>query len=92
MYASHNFAYVRDYMAVGFAAVFCPALGLELALFPGLLGIWAAKAAYNFWRMAGGLNLVLVRFLKEVEERAAAAAARRASGPRPFTEARRRGA
>lgn len=77
MYASHNFAYVRDYMALGFALVFAPALALELWVWPSLVGIWAAKALYNFWRAAGGLNLVLRRFVREVEDRA------RLRAPRP---------
>ncbi|RMZ52151.1 hypothetical protein APUTEX25_001541 [Auxenochlorella protothecoides] len=79
MYASHNFAYVRDYMALGFALVFAPALALELWVWPSLVGIWAAKALYNFWRAAGGLNLVLRRFVREVEDRTR----RRAPGPGP---------
>ncbi|PRW58447.1 MATE efflux family [Chlorella sorokiniana] len=63
MYATQAFRYVRDYMALGFALVFLPALALEAFTFPSLANIWLAKAALNVWRLAGAAHLIYWRFL-----------------------------
>lgn len=63
MYSTQAFRYVRDYMALGFALVWCPALALEWLAFPGLAQIWLAKAAYNVWRLGGAAYLIYWRYL-----------------------------
>lgn len=57
------FRYVRDYMALGFALVFLPALAIEAFVAPSLANIWLAKAALNVWRLAGAAHLIYWRFL-----------------------------
>lgn len=63
MYSTQAFRYVRDYMLLGFALVWCPALALEWLALPGLAHIWLAKGAYNVWRLAGAAYLIYGCFL-----------------------------
>ena len=52
-------------MVLGFFLVFCPLLGLEALLYPGLAAIWGAKAALNVWRVAGAAYLIHRRYLPQ---------------------------
>jgi Na+-driven multidrug efflux pump len=61
--ATQRFRFIRDYMCLGFAALFCPLLALGGWLRPSLAAIWAAKAALNVWRLAGAAYLIYWRFL-----------------------------
>lgn len=50
-------------MCLGFAAVFCPLLALEVWVAPSLALIWLAKAALNVWRLAAAGHLIFVVYL-----------------------------
>ena len=52
-------------MVGGFLLVFCPLLGLEALLFPGLAAVWGTKAALNVWRVAGAAYLIHWRYLPQ---------------------------
>jgi Na+-driven multidrug efflux pump len=66
MYSSGHFEYIRNYIFAGFALVFCPVLALQLVA-PGLTLIWAAKAAYNVWRLGGAIFLIHYLFMQEFD-------------------------
>ncbi len=63
IYALQRFTYIRNVMASGFFLVFLPVLLYGTYSFHTLLAIWAAKAAFNVWRLAGLAGEVHVRVL-----------------------------
>ena len=63
IYALQRFTYIRNVMASGFLLVFLPVLLYGTYSFHTLLAIWAAKAAFNVWRLAGLAGEVHVRVL-----------------------------
>ena len=75
--ATQHFRFIRNYMALGFALVFCPLLALLTWRAPGLAAIWLAKAALNVWRLAGAAYLIFWRFLPHFGDGAAAGEERR---------------
>lgn len=78
------FTYVRNYMALGFALVFCPALAAAAWAAPpgtGLAAIWLAKGALNVWRLGGAAYLIYWRFLPRFGQGGGAAAGEAAAEP-----------
>lgn len=67
MYASQNFAYIRNAMCGGFMLVFLPLLIIEMTNIHALWAVWAAKLALNTCRAASGGYLVHVLFIKEFD-------------------------
>lgn len=68
IYAVQAFAYTRTVMLAGFCIVFAPLLALSQWQLRALYGVWAAKAAHNVWRLAGGA--LCIHFLYERQARA----------------------
>jgi Na+-driven multidrug efflux pump len=68
MYASQNFAYIRNAMSGGFILVFLPLLIIEMTNIHALWAIWAAKFALNIWRAASGGFLIHVLFIKDFDD------------------------
>ena len=58
MYATQNWAYVRNLMAVACILVYAPLLALGSALAPSLRAVWIAKAALNSVRFIGAYYLL----------------------------------
>jgi hypothetical protein len=67
MYASQHFTFIRNYMLLGFVAIWCPALLLGERQWHALWAIWAAKAAFNAWRLGGAAFLIHHIFMREFD-------------------------
>ena len=58
IYATQDWAYVRNLMAAACLLVFAPLLAIGAALAPSLRAVWIAKAALNGVRFVGAFHLL----------------------------------
>jgi Na+-driven multidrug efflux pump len=67
MYASQNFRFIRNYMLLGFAFVFCPVMALQALLVQKLWFVWLAAAVINIWRAGGAAYLIFFIFFHDFD-------------------------